>query len=220
MLQNLKNDDISYNTEYNVEYEWGSGRRDTFSGILENVGDDSFWFRVEEAICKIKQSQVILMIPMPIRKAKQPIQTSTQTTTVDYKVGDRFEVVCDFDGEALKGKLGTVIDTKGKNIGVKFDEKVGGYSCGGQCADGYGRYVFASYIKPLLPHTRLFKACEIAFIDINNPYINYSTFNRGDDMLICWKEESGTIHFRTESYKTFDLNVMSKNYIILKDLKF
>ena len=58
-----------------------------------------------------------------------------------FKIGDRVRAIGKVDGEDLKGKCGTVIQTedfslKCWNIGVEFDEP---FECGHDC-DGMGRY--------------------------------------------------------------------------------
>lgn len=67
MLTVLHNNDISYNYIYNVYVNFDmQNSTETFTGKLDNVDESSFWFRIEGAICKVNQENVIAMIPKKI----------------------------------------------------------------------------------------------------------------------------------------------------------
>ena len=48
---------------YNVEFKWGNGRLDTFSGRLENIDDEYFWFIDSKngALNMIKKERVTII---------------------------------------------------------------------------------------------------------------------------------------------------------------
>jgi hypothetical protein len=72
MLTILRADDISYNSEYQVGIgvfnkdtnDYISTSQKAFNGILVNVDSESFWFRVDGKISKVKQDAIVWMIPM------------------------------------------------------------------------------------------------------------------------------------------------------------
>lgn len=68
MLVNLKANDKSYGTTYNVEYKMGNGKYMTFSGELDNVDGDAFWFRIDGCVSKFSQERVVWMMPVMDRK--------------------------------------------------------------------------------------------------------------------------------------------------------
>ena len=69
-------------------------------------------------------------------------------------VGDRVRVLGNFAGQRLGGKAGTVVQIDGVNfrslhgwdIGVKFDEYMGGHDLDGACSSGYGRWGYGSEV--------------------------------------------------------------------------
>ena len=71
MLNSLEKDDISYGSEYSIGIgvfrkdldEYIKSSQITFNGILENVDSESFWFRVDGKVSKVKQDIVMWMIP-------------------------------------------------------------------------------------------------------------------------------------------------------------
>lgn len=60
----------------------------------------------------------------------------------DFKVGDRVKVISTFDGLNLKNKTGTVVgfNGSGTNVGVEFDDSIGGHTCNGKAKDNHGRW--------------------------------------------------------------------------------
>lgn len=74
MLMCLNEDDKSLGTMYRVGI--GIYNKDTktyiktmtFNGVLENVDSESFWFRVDGKISKVRQDIVTWMLPEPHTK--------------------------------------------------------------------------------------------------------------------------------------------------------
>lgn len=71
-----------------------------------------------------------------------------------FKVGDRVRAIGKVDNQDLKGKCGTVIQTehstlKRWEIGVEFDEHIGGHDCGGRGKIGYCRWGCMSEFEPI-----------------------------------------------------------------------
>ena len=64
MLYHLDKTDKSIGTKYNIEYICGNGKHNTFSGILQNIDNESFWFEVDGCISKIKQEIIVWMLPI------------------------------------------------------------------------------------------------------------------------------------------------------------
>ena len=54
---------------YNVEYELGNGKRNTFSNILENADGVYFWFSSKEnGLDVIRQDRIITMVCLREKK--------------------------------------------------------------------------------------------------------------------------------------------------------
>lgn len=78
----------------------------------------------------------------------------------EIHVGDRVRVLRGFDGQDLPEKCGTVVQVKGVNwtthdrwnIGVVFDENMGGHDLAGVCTDGYGRWGFGGEVEVIPSH--------------------------------------------------------------------
>ena len=81
-LYHLESTDKSIGTEYNIEFKWANEKIHTFSGTLENVDKESFWFRVDGCISKLNQDRIIWMLPVPKKN---------QNVEFIVKIGDRFE---------------------------------------------------------------------------------------------------------------------------------
>lgn len=72
----------------------------------------------------------------------------------EIHVGDRVRVLDNFAGQRLTGKDGTVVQIDGVNIdvnhnwdiGVKFDEYMGGHNLDGACSSGHGRWGYGSEV--------------------------------------------------------------------------
>lgn len=72
----------------------------------------------------------------------------------EIRVGDRVRVLGCFAGQRLTGKDGTVVQIDGVNfsslhnwdIGVEFDEYMGGHDLDGACSSGYGRWGYGSEV--------------------------------------------------------------------------
>lgn len=66
----------------------------------------------------------------------------------EIHIGDRVRVIDSFAGQYLSNRCGTVVQLKGANwttnyewnIGVAFDEYIGGHDLDGVCTEGYGRW--------------------------------------------------------------------------------
>lgn len=73
----------------------------------------------------------------------------------EIHVGDRVRVLDNFAGQRLTGKDGTVVKIDGVNvdihhnwdIGVKFDEYMGGHDLDGACSSGYGRWGYGCEVE-------------------------------------------------------------------------
>ena len=73
----------------------------------------------------------------------------------EIHVGDRVRVIEEFCGKSLPLRCGTVRQCQGVNvgtdfgwdIGVEFDEYMSGHDLDGACADGYGRWGYASEVE-------------------------------------------------------------------------
>lgn len=73
----------------------------------------------------------------------------------EIRVGDRVRVIKNFDEQSLLLRRGTVAQCKGVNlstirdweIGVVFDEYMGGHDLDGACAYGYGRWGYGSEVE-------------------------------------------------------------------------
>lgn len=73
----------------------------------------------------------------------------------EIHVGDRVRVLGHFAGQRLTGKDGTVVQIDGVNfsslhhwdIGVEFDEYMGGHDLDGACPGGYGRWGYGREVE-------------------------------------------------------------------------
>lgn len=73
----------------------------------------------------------------------------------EIRVGDRVRVIGKLDGQYLDSRRGTVIRVKGVNyntelgweIGVEFDELMGGHDLKGACPYGYGRWGYGREVE-------------------------------------------------------------------------
>ena len=57
-----------------------------------------------------------------------------------YNIGDRIIAEDRIDGMMLRGKTGTIVSLSSCDIGIEFDEPIGGHSCGGKGKTGHCRY--------------------------------------------------------------------------------
>lgn len=91
----------------------------------------------------------------------------------EIHVGDRVRVLRGFDGQDLHAKSGMVVQVKGVNwtthgrwnIGVVFDEDMGGHDLDGVCTRGYGRWGFGGEVEVISSHLDKIK---IEFNDLFN----------------------------------------------------
>lgn len=63
MITSVKPESPIWGKVYNVEFEWGNGKTDTFSGVLENIDDQYFWFTDLDsgALNVIRKERVIII---------------------------------------------------------------------------------------------------------------------------------------------------------------
>ena len=59
----------------------------------------------------------------------------------EVKVGDRVRAIYDDRDRRLEGKIGTVVEVEGFSVGVDFDSKIDGHTCGGLTRMGHGWYL-------------------------------------------------------------------------------
>lgn len=79
----------------------------------------------------------------------------TDATGREIRVGDRVRVIGAFCGQSLPLRCGTVRQCKDVNfspyhdwdIGVEFDEYMGGHDLDGACPNGYGRWGYGREVE-------------------------------------------------------------------------
>ena len=108
MLRNLKNDDESYNWIYNVDVRFkNSNKTATFSGKLENVDSDKFWFLVNGAIACVNQEDIVLLLPVErvgsVERDKELMtRISDNLRIVMKEINMKEEDLLDFQIEAIE----------------------------------------------------------------------------------------------------------------------
>lgn len=78
----------------------------------------------------------------------------------EIHIGDRVRVIDLFAGQRLSNRCGTVVQLKdaswttpaGWNIGVAFDENIGGHDLNGACTEGYGRWGYGCEVAVIPSH--------------------------------------------------------------------
>ena len=60
-----KTDKQTLNKKYNVEYELGNGKINTFSSTLVNIDDKYYWFLDDDGLNIIKKDRVATMVAQP-----------------------------------------------------------------------------------------------------------------------------------------------------------
>jgi hypothetical protein len=55
------------------------------------------------------------------------------------------------DSHTLQGKIGRIVKLKNEDIGVAFNDPIGGHDLDGACLKPYGFYVRAQYLQKMEP---------------------------------------------------------------------
>lgn len=82
------------------------------------------------------------------RISKASYERAVERDKLNSAVGKRIKIIKQFDMYGTPGLTGEVIGISEKgNLAVKFDKYMGGHTCGGKVAKGYGYNIAVGNVK-------------------------------------------------------------------------
>lgn len=79
-----------------------------------------------------------------------------------FMEGDRVRAIVYVGGHYIKDVLGTIAIVDGDEIGVAFDDDIGGHDLNGMCNDGHGWWLLAAGIEHVCENIPEFKPASIS----------------------------------------------------------